>query len=244
MSYRKVKSAWKISGQEWDLPSKRHKYILNHVNVFLLTIKKRIMKKHPPTRRGRMRRKLVSAGILLALGGVSTYGLGSSANSWETERAQSTQLMRWPQCAVCASAITSQGFWASAQLKCLPARCVSFTTAQSPLLPTSAAGQDAHDPPSSPVTRILQQLPLILWEGRRGRAGQLSKLLLREEWSAGGQRVGTDTWPVAKSSLENTPPRYHREIYPNVNAASFKLCNHGWPFFPAIYTLMCVPIFF
>lgn len=49
-----------------------HRYILNHVNVFLLTIKKRIMKKHPPTRQSRMRRKLVSAGILLALGGVST----------------------------------------------------------------------------------------------------------------------------------------------------------------------------
>lgn len=145
---------------------KTYRCFLNYVNVFLVkTIKRIIFKKKCPKEARSVRRNLVSVGLFLTMW-AWTWALASSVNSKENE-------LHW---AVSTSATMSQGFWAAAQLKCLPARCLSFTRTNPPRLPCH---QDAHNQPSVPVTRILKQLALIFYYGRAegGGEGRLSKLL-------------------------------------------------------------------
>lgn len=120
--------------------------------------------KHAPRRPSIRRRRPVSVGLLPASTPQSLDF--SSANSGET-KGRRARFLHWQHGAVSAGATLSQGFWATAQLTGLPARCPSFTRAIPPV------AWDAHDQPTAPVTRILQQLALIFAMGGQKGAGRV-----------------------------------------------------------------------
>lgn len=183
--------------------------MLNHMNVLLFqTIKKRIMKKHPP------RRQSIRGGSWFLQESSLPWvelGLELWAALWATgnQRVESTQLLCWQLCDS-ASAITSLGFWAAGQLKCLLARCLSFTIAGAQSSPPllwpgyswPAILTSYKNPPAAGFN---------FYQGRAGGGGQgrLSKLLLKE-WSTGGQRV----WDRCLAGCQVKPGTYSPKIPP------------------------------